>query len=215
MTDTNICPVCDRAFDGPAGMMIHFGKEHPETPKPWQSDSDNWPATREYVLKRDNFECGDCGVSIAPSRERSAEVHHKTPVSEGGSDDLSNLVALCRDCHLKRHRQDDVRESTQPMTNKDTVETTVGSKVVETPKRIYNPVRKKRQDLTKLSEDGYCRRFLALKYALENRDPFENSPVFTFDTDRWEIEERNGTYVVTKKEAESEFDEMVLKYVDA
>jgi len=31
------------------------------------------------------------------------EVHHRTPLSEGGTHERSNLVSLCRSCHLKAH----------------------------------------------------------------------------------------------------------------
>lgn len=31
------------------------------------------------------------------------ELHHKKPISEGGSDDISNMIWLCKDCHKKIH----------------------------------------------------------------------------------------------------------------
>ena len=33
------------------------------------------------------------------------EVHHIVPLSEGGSNDESNLMSLCRSCHEKIHRE--------------------------------------------------------------------------------------------------------------
>jgi 5-methylcytosine-specific restriction endonuclease McrA len=94
-------------------MMIHFGKAHPDRPKPWQSDSGNWNATREYVLKRDDRTCADCGATVGDVRETGepAEVHHKTPVVAGGTDDPENLITLCRDCHNERHRRDELDET--------------------------------------------------------------------------------------------------------
>lgn len=31
------------------------------------------------------------------------EIHHKLPLSEGGTHDRSNLIALCKSCHSKIH----------------------------------------------------------------------------------------------------------------
>ena len=33
------------------------------------------------------------------------EVHHIVPLDEGGSNDESNLMSLCRSCHEKIHRE--------------------------------------------------------------------------------------------------------------
>jgi hypothetical protein len=52
--------------------------------------------TRYEVLKRDNHTCRYCG-GTAP--DAILTVDHVTPVSLGGSDDPSNLVAACRDCN--------------------------------------------------------------------------------------------------------------------
>jgi len=51
--------------------------------------------------------CQDCGQS-APfinrlTGEPFLEVHHIVPLSEGGEDSIDNVVALCPNCHRKRH----------------------------------------------------------------------------------------------------------------
>lgn len=33
------------------------------------------------------------------------EVHHIVPLSEGGTNDESNLMSLCRSCHAKIHKE--------------------------------------------------------------------------------------------------------------
>ena len=33
------------------------------------------------------------------------QVHHVIPLAEGGVNDLGNLASLCRDCHIKAHRE--------------------------------------------------------------------------------------------------------------
>src|SRR3989344_5172025 len=43
---------------------------------------------RHEVFKRDNYKCVECG---ATSKDSILHVDHKTPVSQGGSDELENL----------------------------------------------------------------------------------------------------------------------------
>ncbi len=50
--------------------------------------------TRFEVLRRDNYTCRYCR-----STESKLTVDHVTPVTLGGTDDLTNLVAACRDCN--------------------------------------------------------------------------------------------------------------------
>ena len=54
------------------------------------------PAIRFKVLKRDRHTCTGCGAR-APDVE--LEVDHIVPVSRGGTDELSNLRTLCKDCN--------------------------------------------------------------------------------------------------------------------
>jgi hypothetical protein len=51
---------------------------------------------RVQVLLRDHSKCRICGRS---QEETPLEVDHIIPVSEGGTDELSNLAALCCDCN--------------------------------------------------------------------------------------------------------------------
>lgn len=58
----------------------------------------DWLPIRRQVLKRDGYQCVECG-----SRQR-LEVDHIKPASESGTDDLANLQTLCRDCHIFKTR---------------------------------------------------------------------------------------------------------------
>jgi diadenosine tetraphosphate (Ap4A) HIT family hydrolase len=49
---------------------------------------------RTAVLKRDGYRCVNCGQTGT-----ELHVHHIIPRSEGGTNDLSNLVTLCGKCH--------------------------------------------------------------------------------------------------------------------
>ena len=54
--------------------------------------------TKAMVLNRDNYTCQICSKKHA-----RLEVHHITFRSQGGSDEESNLMTLCEDCHRKIH----------------------------------------------------------------------------------------------------------------
>lgn len=54
---------------------------------------------KAYVLWRDNYTCQQCKKSNVP-----LEVHHIVYRSQDGSDDESNLITLCDDCHNKLHQ---------------------------------------------------------------------------------------------------------------
>lgn len=59
-----------------------------------------WQKIREWYVRMHPL-CEDCLESdrLTPA----AEVHHILPLSCGGTHDDSNLCALCRSCHNKRH----------------------------------------------------------------------------------------------------------------
>lgn len=64
------------------------------------------------IMCRDNFTCMDCGEFKAYKNEHGMfipidtglEVHHIIWVSNGGSDQQSNLITLCKECHRERHK---------------------------------------------------------------------------------------------------------------
>ena len=64
----------------------------------------SWRWRRREVIIRDEYTCQDCGEVGAHKGDATLEVHHKTPVSEGGTDTPENLVTLCDECHNKRHK---------------------------------------------------------------------------------------------------------------
>lgn len=82
----------------------------------------------------------------------------------------------------------------------DRVETQVGDRVIETPRRVYNPVTDQFQNMESLSEDGYCRRFLAVLSAISVADStfISPAPTATFSKDEWELEEDSDEYVLSK-----------------
>ena len=68
---------------------------------------------RYEVLKRAGTRCELCGIS---NEVKALEVDHIVPRSKGGSDELSNLQALCYSCNAMKRDRDDtnftqIRES--------------------------------------------------------------------------------------------------------
>jgi 5-methylcytosine-specific restriction endonuclease McrA len=57
---------------------------------------------KKFVAANQNWLCGDC------KRQLPAwfEVDHVIALHNGGSNEVSNLVALCRDCHGKKTAMD-------------------------------------------------------------------------------------------------------------
>lgn len=103
-------------------------------------------------------------------------------------------------------RDDVVRRENRHGVEKRYVRTCFGTTVVETKARVRNPVTDKEEDLADLSPDGYKRRFLAVLAAYNSPSvvDLDSSPVLTFDRDKWEIEEAEGSIVVTKRDVDVE-----------
>lgn len=57
----------------------------------------NWDLLRKSVMKRDDYKCSSCGSTS------NLTIDHRMPLSLGGTNDLSNLQTLCRDCHEDKH----------------------------------------------------------------------------------------------------------------
>jgi hypothetical protein len=57
--------------------------------------------TKAHVLERDGYKCQNCK---GKSKNPRLEVHHLVFRSNGGSDEDSNLITLCKSCHDAVHR---------------------------------------------------------------------------------------------------------------
>lgn len=58
---------------------------------------------RDCIKLRDDFTCRLC---VNKLETNELQVHHIVPVSDGGNDELSNLVLLCHNCHTSLHKDD-------------------------------------------------------------------------------------------------------------
>ena len=62
-----------------------------------------WGRVRRQAFTRDGYRCVRCGK---PGR---LEGHHVKRLEDGGDPyDPGNLETLCRDCHIKHHRPDNM-----------------------------------------------------------------------------------------------------------
>ena len=57
-----------------------------------------WEVIRQRAFAEQGRRCSRCGKAGA------LEVHHVKELAHGGTNDLSNLEVLCRDCHIATHR---------------------------------------------------------------------------------------------------------------
>lgn len=66
----------------------------------------DWSYRREKIKNRDSYICLHCGYPMGFKRStRKLHVHHKIPISKGGTHDSSNLITLCSRCHYNTHRR--------------------------------------------------------------------------------------------------------------
>ena len=53
---------------------------------------------KKYVASQQGWKCGDCKTQL----NAWFEVDHIKRLEHGGTNEITNLVALCRDCHGKK-----------------------------------------------------------------------------------------------------------------
>jgi 5-methylcytosine-specific restriction endonuclease McrA len=58
--------------------------------------ADDWHIVRSIMLERDGHACVYCGAN------KPLEGDHIVPLSQGGSNDLTNLATACRTCNLSK-----------------------------------------------------------------------------------------------------------------
>ena len=71
------------------------------------------PLIVAYALRMANGVCGDCKEPAPFVSKRTGlpylEVHHKITLAAGGADAIDNVIALCPNCHRRRHYGSDER----------------------------------------------------------------------------------------------------------
>lgn len=54
--------------------------------------------TKKMVASNQEWKCGSCNQTL----DYTYEIDHHIPLFKGGSNDIINLIALCRNCHGKK-----------------------------------------------------------------------------------------------------------------
>ena len=70
-------------------------KQYPPRPSKRNGSTRQWRNTRAQVLARDGYTCQECG-------QPATHADHTTSRMMGGTDDPTNLRALCATCNLKK-----------------------------------------------------------------------------------------------------------------
>lgn len=79
------------------------------------------PSVKAWVIQQADGRCEFCECPAPFLKEDGQpylEVHHVTPLSEGGSDRISNAVALCPNCHRRMHHSQNKLELRGEAVNK-------------------------------------------------------------------------------------------------
>lgn len=79
--------------------------------KPHVNQKSMWGGTREEVFELYGKFCNRCSLTT------NLHVHHKLPLSFGGTNKLNNLEVLCEECHQKIHKHKLVFETTKDIDN--------------------------------------------------------------------------------------------------
>lgn len=66
----------------------------------------NWARLKKIARARSGGRCAECECEVT---DKTGQVDHKMPVSQGGGHHIDNLQILCAKCHRKK-TNDEIRE---------------------------------------------------------------------------------------------------------
>ena len=99
---------CKTNWTGNSGNYIGGGEKYPiiEIPKIKNPDAIHKRSVSEtkkkYISAQQGWKCGHCQQQLSSTYE----VDHIVPLYKGGTNDLTNLVSLCPNCHRKKTAMD-------------------------------------------------------------------------------------------------------------
>lgn len=76
--------------------------------------------------ERKNFSCDRIGVCSMCGKIGAIEIHHKIPLAIGGTNDNSNLLCLCEECHKQAHKSNKSELIKAGMRNKSAKQLIIG-----------------------------------------------------------------------------------------
>lgn len=99
LTDKQFCDEHERLEN----KRYEMQDRNPETRKRYGS---TWRRVRASYVREHPY----CELCFSDGLMREVqEVHHKLPLSKGGTHSKSNLISLCKSCHAKIHASDGSR----------------------------------------------------------------------------------------------------------
>ena len=88
-------------------IEVPDGNENPEQREVFSYQFVRDPKITAYALRKAEGICQDCQkpapFTSAKNGKPYLEVHHIVTLKDGGSDTIENVIALCPNCHRKRH----------------------------------------------------------------------------------------------------------------
>jgi 5-methylcytosine-specific restriction endonuclease McrA len=82
-----------------AGQLLREGSKNYVATKGGGNEKRNVTGlTKKKVAASQSWKCGNCNQTL----DETYEVDHRLALYKGGSNDISNLVALCPHCHRKK-----------------------------------------------------------------------------------------------------------------
>jgi hypothetical protein len=101
-------PIIDFTSSGNKGFMDNYENNTESNAPAWvggenqEQQTEKKPTKRsvsetkkKYVASQQKWKCGNCQQQL----NHTFEIDHKKRLEYGGTNDVSNLVALCRNCH--------------------------------------------------------------------------------------------------------------------
>ena len=90
-----ITPFLSKTIPAPTPMYVHEKDNMQPTKTTKRSVSES---RKKFVAAQQNWSCAGCGCQLPAWYE----VDHKQRLEYGGTNEIDNLEALCRDCHGKK-----------------------------------------------------------------------------------------------------------------
>lgn len=84
------------------GRLVRLGLLQTLGNRNYYNGIKGWKYLRIITIERDNFICQGCNTNYK-EQPQFLHAHHKVYLSNGGKNEVSNLITLCKDCHFKLH----------------------------------------------------------------------------------------------------------------
>jgi hypothetical protein len=109
---------CKTNWTGESGKYIGGGDKYPivevqqlRAPVKQTCKRSVSETKKKYVSAQQGWKCGHCHQQLSST----FEVDHKIPLYKGGSNDITNLVSLCANCHRNKTAMDRMKDEETAM----------------------------------------------------------------------------------------------------